>query len=79
MSRDLSTLPRPETHSALEEYSHDPLRFMTRCAREYEEIVPLQFEGELHCLLTNPDHITEVLKDRLSFIKGKDLSTGQKL
>lgn len=71
MNRDLLTLPRPETHSALEEYSQDPLGFMTRCAREFGEIVPLEFEGELHCLLSNPDHITEVLRDRLSFIKGK--------
>jgi cytochrome P450 len=72
MSRDLLTLPSPEPRSALKEYSQDPLGFMTRCAREFEEIVPLEFEGELYCLLTNPDHITEVLKDRLSFIKGKD-------
>ena len=72
MSRDLLTLPSPEPRSALEEYSQDPLGFMTRCAREFGEIVPLEIEGELYCLLTNPDHITEVLKDRLSFIKGRD-------
>lgn len=72
MSQDLRTLPSPETYSALEEYSQDPLGFMTRCAREFGEIVSLRFEGQLHCLLTNPDHITEVLKDRLLFIKGKD-------
>jgi len=49
-----------------------PFGFMTRCAREFGEIVPLRFEGELLCLLTNPDHIIDVLKDRLA-IKAVDL------
>jgi cytochrome P450 len=69
MSQDLRTLSRPQTAADLAEYNRDPLGFMTRCAREFGEIVPLQFEGELFCLLTNPAHITEVLKDRLRFIK----------
>lgn len=72
MSQELMCLPQLETPAALAEYSHDPLGFMTSCAREYGEIVPLQFEGAQFCLLTNPDHITEVLKDRLLFIKAKD-------
>jgi len=72
MSQELLTLPSPEVPTASADYSRDPLGFMTRCAREFGEIVPLRFEGELFCLLTNPDHITEVLKDRL-FIKAKDL------
>ena len=73
MSQDLLTLPRPDIGAALEQYSHDRLGFMIRCAREYGEIVPLQIENELFCLLTNPAHITEVLKDRLLFVKAKDL------
>ena len=72
MSLELLTLPRPSLPDALLEYDRDPLKFMTRYAREFGEIVPLQFEGELYCLLTNPAHITEVLKDRLRFIKDKD-------
>jgi cytochrome P450 len=72
MSQDLRTLSRPKTVTAFQEYSRDPLGFMTRCAREFGEIVPLQFRGELFCLLTNPAHITEVLKDRLRFIKDQD-------
>ncbi|KAM3097236.1 cytochrome P450 [Phormidesmis sp. 146-12] len=76
MTQTLLTLPSPEVSAALMEYSRDPLSFMTRCAREFGEIVPLQFEcGELFCLLTNPDHITEVLKDRLLFIKAQDLQS----
>ncbi|KAM3110365.1 cytochrome P450 [Phormidesmis sp. 146-33] len=76
MAQTLLTLPSPEVSAALMEYSRDPLSFMTRCAREFGEIVPLQFEcGELFCLLTNPEHITEVLKDRLLFIKAQDLQS----
>lgn len=72
MSQNLLTLPSPKTPT-LTEYSQDPLGFMTRCAQEFGEIVPLQLEGELFCLLTNPDHITEVLKDRILFVKAQDL------
>ncbi len=73
MTRDLMTLPHPNAYTALTQYSRDPLGFMTRCGREFEEIVPLQFGGELICLFTNPEHISEVLKDRLLFVKAKDL------
>jgi cytochrome P450 len=71
---NLLTLPSPDVSTALAEYSQDPLGFVTRCARKFGEIVPLQFAcGELFCLLTNPNHITEVLKDRLLFVKAQDL------
>ncbi|MGF1480423.1 MAG: cytochrome P450 [Cyanophyceae cyanobacterium] len=72
MSQNLLALPSPKASSALAEYSQDPLGFMTRCAREFGEIIPLRFEGKLYCLLSNPEHITEVLKDRL-FVKAEDL------
>jgi cytochrome P450 len=68
MSQNLRTLSRLQTAADLAEYSRDPLGFMTCRARD-GEIVPLRFEGELYCLLTNPAHITEVLKDRVRFIK----------
>lgn len=71
MSQHISTLPSLKANQSLAEYSQDPLGFMTRCAREFGEIVPLRFEGQ-YCLLTNPDHITEVLTDRLLFIKAED-------
>ncbi|MBD3886062.1 cytochrome P450 [Phormidium tenue FACHB-886] len=71
-SQDLLTLLHPQVPNAFAEYSRDPLGFMTRCARELGEVVPLQFEEEMYCLLTNPDHITEVLKDRLRFIKARE-------
>lgn len=77
MTQNLRTLPRFDIPNALAEYGRDPLGFMTRCAREFgpkaSGLVPLRFEGELFCLLTNPAHITEMLKDRRLFIKAKDL------
>lgn len=73
MSKDLLTLPSPKVDSVLKEYSQDPLGFMTRCAREFGEIVPLRVGDKLYCLLTNPDHISEVLKDRVLFSKASDL------
>lgn len=75
MPQDLMTLPHPDAVSALREISLDRLGFTQRCTQNYQGqgIVPLQFGDELFCLLTNPDYITQVLKDRLSFIKAKDL------
>jgi cytochrome P450 len=75
MSQDiltLPTLPHDPIVDNLAEYSQDPLGFMTRCAREFGEIVPLRFGNQLSCLLTNPDHISEVLKDRILFVKARD-------
>jgi cytochrome P450 len=79
MSRDLLSLPSPEMSTSLEHYSQDPLGFMTHCVRKFGDIVPFCFEGELFCLLANPDLITEVLKDRLLFVKAKDLRILQRL
>lgn len=74
MSQDLLALPSPNI-SSVAEYTQDPLGFMTRCAREFGEIIPLRFKGQLYCLLANPDLITEVLKDRLLFVKAEDIRT----
>ncbi|MCG9891036.1 MAG: cytochrome P450 [Thermosynechococcaceae cyanobacterium MS004] len=75
MPQDLMTLPHPDVASALREISLDRLGFTQRCTQDYQGqgIIPLQLGDELFCLLTNPDYITQVLKDRLSFIKAKDL------
>ena len=72
-AQNLLNLPRPDAATAFAEYSQDPLAFATRCAREYGEIVPIQMAGELFCLLSNPAHITEVLKDWRLFTKAQDL------
>ncbi|BDA70521.1 cytochrome P450 [Calothrix sp. PCC 7716] len=73
MSKDLLTLPHPDERTVMEGYSQNPLDFFKNCAREFGEIVPVQLEDDLICLLTNPEHITEVLKNRVLFVKGKDL------
>ncbi|XGV94657.1 MAG: cytochrome P450 [Leptolyngbya sp. BL-A-14] len=79
MSLNLQTPPHPNDRTAIADYSRDRLAFMARCAREFGDIVPFQFGDAWYCLLTNPDHITEVLKDRLLFVKAKDLQMLQGL
>ena len=66
-------LSGPDAATAIKEYGQDPLAFMTGCARKYGEIVPIQLEDDLFCLLTNPEHITQVLRDRQLFVKGQDM------
>ncbi len=75
MSQADFTRSRPEINSEelLAEYSRDKLGMLTRCAREYGEVVFLQVEDTAVCLLSNPDVIEEVLKDRLLFVKAEDL------
>lgn len=79
MSLNLQTLPHPNVRTAIAGYSRDRLEFMTRCAHEFEDMVPFQLGDAWYCLLTHPDHITEVLKDRLLFVKAKDLQMLQGL
>ncbi|MBO3464275.1 cytochrome P450 [Aetokthonos hydrillicola Thurmond2011] len=75
MPQNVMTLPHPDAVSALREISLDLLGFTQRCTQDYQGqgIVPLRLGDELFCLLTNPEYITQVLKNRLSFIKAKDL------
>ena len=67
------SLSGPDADTAIKEYSQDSLAFYTRCAREYGEIVPIQLESGLFFLLTNPEHVTQVLTDRQQFIKAEDV------
>lgn len=75
MSQDDFTPSRPEINPVefLAEYSRDKLGVLTRCAREYGEVVFLQVEDTAVCLLSNPDAIEEAVKDRLLFVKAEDL------
>ncbi|MBD2163076.1 cytochrome P450 [Calothrix membranacea FACHB-236] len=71
MSKDIFDLPAPPINSIvghLVELGQDPLDFLTRC-RDYGDIVPLRLGLTPTCLLTNPEYIEEVLKNRESFIK----------
>lgn len=73
MSLNLQTLPHPNVRTAIADYSRDRLGFLTRCAHEFEDIVPFQFGNGWYSVLTNPDQITEVLKVRLLFVKAKEM------
>jgi cytochrome P450 len=75
MPKDVFDLPTPSANSIvghLFELGQDPLGFMTRC-RDYGDIVPLQLGLTSSCLLTNPEYIEEVLKNRNDFIKSRGL------
>lgn len=77
MAKDVFELPAPSTNSIvghLLELGQDPLGFLTRC-RDYGDIVPLQLGLTPACLLTNPEYIEEVLKNRNDFIKSRGFRT----
>jgi cytochrome P450 len=72
MMQDLFELNGPEGNSIvgnLADLGRDPLGFLTHCAQEYGDIVPLRLGLTSACLLTNPDYIEQVLADRQQFIK----------
>ena len=53
-------------------YSRDPLGFLTRCSREYGDVVRLGFPGPPACLLSHPDHVEYVLvKNNKNFVRDK--------
>lgn len=77
MATDIFELPSPPVNSIvghLLELGQDPLEFLTRC-RDYGDIVPLQLGLTPACLVTNPDYIEEVLKNRHDFIKSRGFRT----
>ena len=68
--------PGPKGHRLLGgnllDYSRDPLGFLTGCAREYGDVVRLNFPGPPAYLLSNPDHIEQVLVgNNRNFIKDR--------
>ncbi|BBD58133.1 cytochrome P450 [Nostoc sp. HK-01] len=75
MSKDVFELSAPPVNSIvghLQQLGQDPLGFLSRC-RDYGDIVPLQLGLTPACLVTNPDYIEEVLKNRTDFIKSRGL------
>src|SRR5215218_10298109 len=54
------------------DYARDPLGFMTRCSRQYGDVVRLRFPGLSLYLLSHPDHAEHVLvKNNRQFIKSR--------
>ncbi|MBE9127602.1 MULTISPECIES: cytochrome P450 [unclassified Coleofasciculus] len=74
MSQFIVELPSPEGNTLvgnLIDLGHDPLGFLTQCARDYGGIVPLRLGLTQACLISNPDYIEEVLKNQDTFIKSR--------
>ncbi|MBF2017930.1 MAG: cytochrome P450 [Rivularia sp. T60_A2020_040] len=74
MSTDIFELDAPKGNSIaghLLDLGSHPLEFLTDCGRNYGDIVPLQLGLTSACLITNPNYIEQVLKDRNSFIKSR--------
>ncbi|MBE9005624.1 cytochrome P450 [Fortiea sp. LEGE XX443] len=73
MTKDIFELPAPPVSSIvghLFDLGQDPLSFLSAC-RDYGDIVPLRLGLTPTCLLTNPEYIEEVLKNREHFIKSR--------
>ncbi|MBW4643138.1 MAG: cytochrome P450 [Goleter apudmare HA4340-LM2] len=76
MMPDIFELPGPKSNSvegSLLDFGRDPLGFLTKCGREYGDIVPIYLGLTPACLLTNPEYIEQVLKERNLFIKSRGL------
>ncbi|BDA67302.1 cytochrome P450 [Rivularia sp. IAM M-261] len=74
--QDVFTLPRPKGNFILGniiEFGKDALGFMTQCAQQYGDIVPLHLGNSPTILVTNPNYIEQILKDRELFGKAKAL------
>lgn len=76
MTQDIFKLPGPKGNfivGSLLDFGRDPLKFLTKCASEYGDIVPMRLGSIPACLLTNPDYIEQVLKDRNLFVKSRGI------
>jgi cytochrome P450 len=72
----LATLPPgPKGHyltGNLLDYARDPLDFLSRCSREYGDVVRLRLPGLPLYLLNNPDDVEQVLvKNNRAFVKSR--------
>ncbi len=64
----------------LSEFQKSPLDFLTRCTREYGDMVPIRFGGMTMLYVSHPDLIEQVLvTDHHSYYKGKGLQRTQVL
>jgi cytochrome P450 len=81
--RTLSGLSGPKGHflgDNLRDYARDPLGFLSRCAREYGDIVQLRFMGQTFYLLSHPDLIEYVLvENNRNFTKTRILKRNRRL
>ncbi|MDP9455635.1 MAG: cytochrome P450, partial [Actinomycetota bacterium] len=53
-------------------YSRDPLGFLSRCSREYGDVVRLGFPGPPAYLISHPDGVEHVLvKNNKNFVRDR--------
>ncbi|WP_392535312.1 cytochrome P450 [Nostoc sp. C117] len=74
MTNTVFTLPRPKGNfilGNLPDFGKDPLGFLTKCTYQYSDIVPLRMGFTPVFLLTNPEHIEQVLRDQNLFIRSR--------
>ncbi|MGB3767247.1 MAG: cytochrome P450 [Phormidesmis sp.] len=72
--RNIFELDGPSGNSivgSLAELGKDPLGFLTRCDRDYGDIVPLRLGLTPACLVTAPALVEQVLRDRDSLAKSR--------
>ncbi len=72
MSANVFTLPRPKAKfflGHLPDLSNKRLEFLTKCSREYGDIVPLRLGNTKALFLNHPEYVEQVLNDRQLFIK----------
>lgn len=74
MVQDVFDLSGPEGNpliGSLLDLGKDPLGFLTHCARAYGGVVPMQLGLMPTCLVSEPDLIEQVLKERNVFVKSR--------
>lgn len=72
--KNVFELEGPEGNSIvgnLAELGEDPLAFLTKCDRNYGDIVPLRLGLTPACFVTHPALVTQVLREREAFIKSR--------
>src|SRR5918912_1679422 len=83
MMGTLHAPPGPRGHllgGNVREYARDPLGFLSRCVREYGDVVKLRFMGQTMYLLSNPRLIECVLVENArNFTKTRILKRNRRL
>ncbi|WP_392532376.1 cytochrome P450 [Nostoc sp. C117] len=78
MNQDVFKLPGPGGASVVDTLANlneDKLAFLTKCSREYGDVVPLQIGTHPSLLINSPGYIDQVSKDRALFIRGPNVRT----
>jgi hypothetical protein len=78
IKKDVFNLPGPGKESVVDTLANlneDKLAFLSKCSREYGDVVPLQVGVNPALLLNCPNYIEQVSKDRYLFVRGPHVRT----